>query len=70
MVQGGALELLPYVCGLVELSELVVGAEHIYNLVLVHLLHLVACGTTILARVELTGFVVQHFAHSSGEGQT
>ena len=58
------------VARLVYLSELVVGAEHVDNLVLVHLLHLVASGAAELAGVKLTGFVVQHTAHGGGEGQT
>ena len=54
----------------VQLSQLVVGTQHIDDLVLVHLLHFVASGTAELAGIKLTGFVVQHAAHSSGEGQT
>ena len=52
------------------LSQFVVRTEHVDNLVLVHLLHLVAGGTAELTGIKLSGFVVQHLAHSSGERQT
>ena len=67
----GLLYVTTYVVReLVELSELVVRTKHVDDLVLVHLLHLIASGTTELTRVELTWFVVKHLANSSGEGQT
>ena len=55
---------------LVELSELAVRTKHVYDLVLVHLLHEVASGTAVLAGVELSGLLGEHLAYSSGEGQT
>ena len=55
---------------LVELCELTVRAEHIGNLVLVHLLHEVACRSAILTWVELSWFVVEYLTNSSSEGKT
>ena len=55
---------------LVELSELVVRAQHLNDLVLVHLLHLVASRTAVLTWVELSWLLVEHLANGSGECQT
>ena len=62
--------LLSQATRLVELSELVVRAEHVNDLVLVHLLHEVASGTAVLTRVELTWLVVEYLTNSSGECET
>ena len=62
--------LLSWFCFLVQNSELVVAAEDVDNLVLVHFLHEVACGTAVLAGVELSGLLGQSLADSGSEGQT
>ena len=62
--------LLGQATRLVELSEFVVRAKHVNDLVLVHLLHEVASRTAVLTRVELTWLVVEYLANSSGECQT
>ena len=50
---------------LVEVGELVVRAEHVSDLVLVHLLHEVTSGTAVLTGIEFTRLFVEHLAHSS-----
>ncbi len=53
-----------FYCGsreLVAVSQLVVRAEHINDLVLVHLLHLVTSGTAVLTRIELTESMTNFF---------
>ena len=58
------------ILALVELSKLVVAAEHVDNLVLVHLLHHVACRTAVLTWVELSRLLCEYLAHSGCEGKT
>ena len=52
------------------LLSLTFRTEHIDNLVLVELLHLVAGRTEILAGVKLCGLLVEDLAHGSCHGQT
>ena len=47
-----------------------VGAEHVEDLVLVELLHLVAGRAEIFAGIELSGLLVEHLAHGCGHGKT
>ena len=55
---------------LVELSELVVRSQHVSDLVLVHLLHLITSRTTVFTWVELTRFLVEYTTNGGSEGQT
>ena len=50
--------------------ELVVRAEHIHNLVDVHLLHALAGGLEVLARVEVVGMLSHVFTDGGSHGQT
>ena len=50
--------------------ELVVATQHVYNLVHVHLLHVLASGLQILARIEMTGVLVEVLADGSCHGET
>ena len=52
------------------LSELVVRTEHVHDLVLIELLHVVASGSEVLAGVELTGLLNEDLTDSSRHGQT
>ena len=52
------------------LEGLSVGAEDIDDLVLIELLHLVAGGSQVLTRVELTGLVVEDLADGCGHCKT
>ena len=59
-----------YVSVYLALSELTVAAEHIHNLVDVHLLHVLASGLQILTRIEVSRMLGQVLADGSGHGQT
>lgn len=54
---------------LVELREFVVAAEHVDDLVRVHLDHLIACWSAVLAWVELAWLLGEHLAHGGCEGE-
>ena len=49
--------------------QLVVAAQHLYNLVAVHLLHVLASGLQILAGIEITGLLVEVLADSCSHSQ-
>ena len=55
------------VCAL--LSELAIRAKHVDDLVLVHLFHVVASGTEVLAGVELSGLFSKSLTDGSSHGQ-
>ena len=56
LILNGHILLLVFEVGL---SELAVRTEHIHNLVDVHLLHVLASGLQILARIEVIGMLSQ-----------
>ena len=54
----------------VDLLGLAVATQHLDDLVLVQLGHLVTGGTAVLAGIKLTGLLGKHLADGSGKGQT
>ena len=52
------------------LSQLAVAAEHIHNLVDVHLLHVLACRLQILTWVEVARMLSQMLTDGSSHGET
>lgn len=55
---------------LVELSQLAVRSENLFDLVLVELDHEVTSRSAVLTRVELTRFLSEYLTYSCSEGQT
>ena len=52
------------------MCELAIASEHIHNLVDVHLLHVLAGGLQILARIEVSRMLSQVLADGSSHGET
>ena len=55
---------------LVELSQLAVRTEYLFDFVLIELNHEVTCRSAVLTRVELTRFLSEHLTHSCCESKT
>lgn len=64
------LPLVDGVGGCYALLGLVLAAEHVDDLVLVELLHVVAGRAEIFARVKFAGLRGEYLAHCGGHGQT
>ena len=54
----------------VELSQLAVRTEYLFDFVLIELNHEVTCRSAVLTRVELTRFLSEHLTHSCCESKT